>query len=41
MVWESRLLAQNGQAELQAELQNSVGLIPVGGNSPSAGGWIV
>ena len=28
-------------ATLEAEFQNGVGLIPVGGNSPSIGGYIV
>ena len=28
-------------ATLEAEFQNGVGSIPVGGNSPSIGGWIV
>ena len=28
-------------AALEAEFRNSVGSIPVGGNSPSIGGWIV
>ena len=28
-------------ATLKAEFRNSVGLIPVGVNSPSIGGWIV
>ena len=28
-------------ATLDAEFWNRVGLIPVGGNSPSIGGWIV
>ena len=28
-------------ATLEAEFWNSVGSIPVGGNSPSIGGWMV
>ena len=28
-------------ATLEAEFRNGVGSIPVGGNSPSIGGWIV
>ena len=28
-------------ATLEAEFRNGVGSIPVGGNSPSKGGWIV
>ena len=28
-------------ATLEAKFWNGVGLIPVGGNSPSIGGWIV
>ena len=28
-------------ATLEAEFQNRVGSIPVGGNSPSIGGWIL
>ena len=28
-------------AALEAEFRNGVGSIPVGGNSPSLGGWIV
>ena len=28
-------------ATLEAKFRNSVGSIPVGGNSPSIGGWIV
>ena len=28
-------------ATLEAKFRNGVGLIPVGGNSPSIGGWIV
>ena len=28
-------------ATLEAEFWNGVGSIPVGGNSPSVGGWIV
>ena len=28
-------------AALEAEFRNSVGSVPVGGNSPSIGGWIV
>ena len=28
-------------ATLEAEFRNGVGSVPVGGNSPSIGGWIV
>ena len=32
---------QNLSDVLEAEFRNGDGLIPVGGNSPSIGGWIV
>ena len=41
-LFESGIVACTcNSATLEAELRNSVGSIPVGGNSPSIGRWIV
>ena len=39
--WPAVVACTCNAATLEAEFRNGVGLIPVGDNSPSIGGWIV
>ena len=41
VVWPGVVACTCNPATLEAEFWNSVGLIPVGDNSPSISGWIV
>ena len=41
ILWQCVVACTCNPATLEAEFRNGVGSIPVGGNSPSIGGWIV
>ena len=40
-IWPGVVACTCNPATLEAEFRNGVGSVPVGGNSPSIGGWIV